>query len=113
MPLGIEYESPKIRRQVRKLLADPEGRTRADKLRLRLAQFLAAEVLSDIVNLPGAHFHQWPRKKGQQKAIFSVNLDHPMRLLFVVHGDEPQLPGGGVDLSRVTTVSLLEVTDPH
>jgi len=111
--LKVEYESPKVGRLAKKLLAAPKGHPRADKFRLRMVQFEAATVLADIVNLPGAHFHQWPRKHGQSKAIFSVNLDHPMRLLFVVHGDEPQLPGGGVDLAKVDAISLFDITDPH
>ena len=90
------------------------GPARAELIQQRISEFIAAEVLQDLVNLPGPKFHQHVRKKGQARAIFSVNLDQPYRLLFRAAADpEPQLPSGGADLTQITAIEIIEIVDPH
>jgi len=110
--MDILYQNSRIQKDIEKILKKP-GQRRACILSQRIAELRAASTLKDMENLPGPRLHQWTRKSGQQKATFSVDLDHPYRLLFVVNGDEPQLPGGGVDKSLVTAIELCEIADPH
>lgn len=90
------------------------GQKQAALIKQRLSELKAADCLEDLRHLPGPRLHQHSRKKGQAKAIFSVDLDRPCRLLFVAAADpEPTLPGGGVDWTKVTSIKILKVDDPH
>lgn len=94
-------------RQMQKI----HGEKRARKLRQRLDELRAAEVLSDISHLPPPRMHQLVDNRAGQ---FSVDLDHPYRLIFTVANDPiPQKEAGGVDLSKVTAVLIHGVEDTH
>jgi len=76
----------------------------------RLFELSAADTLEDLRYLPGPRVHQYTRLKGQEKATFSVDLDHPYRLLFeVAHDPEPVLPGGGVDWKKVSRIMIIGI----
>ena len=114
--MEIRFESESLRREIEngKKLQKKHGARRAALIRQRMAEFQAADCLEDIRYLPGPRLHQHVRKSRQEKAVFSVDLDHPYRLLFEAdHDPEPQLPGGGVDWTRVTRILIREITDPH
>jgi len=74
----------------------------------------AAESLKDF----------WPPKTGPErchqliggklKGKFSVDLDHPYRLIFVPdHHPVPELEGGGLDWSQVTAIKILGIENTH
>jgi len=114
--MDIQYESDSIKRvfENERKLFKKFGEKRARLVQQRLYELLAADRLDDLRYLPGPRLHQHTRGKGQKKAVFSVDLDHPYRLLFVVgHDLEPELPGGGVDWSRVTRIIITGIEDPH
>lgn len=87
------------------------GRDRAQKLKQRLMELSAADVLSDISHLPPPRLHEL---RGREKGLFSVDLQHPYRLLFVP-ADEP-LPAkedGGVNLWKVKSIEIIAIRDTH
>ena len=61
------------------------GGAMARKLRQRLTELKAADSLSDISHLPPPRCHELTGKRAGQ---FSVDLEHPYRLLFIP-ADEP------------------------
>lgn len=77
----------------------------------RLAELGAAETLAVMQSLQRPRCHEL---KGDRKGDFSVDLDHPYRLIFVPANDPiPTLPDGGFDLSKITAVKILGVEDTH
>ncbi len=45
---------------------------------------------------------------------FSMDLDHPYRLIFVPkHTPVPKLPDGGADWRAITAITILGVEDTH
>ncbi|MBT2515821.1 type II toxin-antitoxin system RelE/ParE family toxin [Streptomyces sp. ISL-90] len=92
--------------RVRKL-----GVERSDKLQQRLDQLAAAANLAEFCKLPQARCHQLRKNRDEQ---FSADLDGPYRLIFEV-ADNPihRLDDGGIDLTLVTRVRVLEIVDTH
>lgn len=115
--IEILFASASLQREFEKekKLRAKHGAKRAGLIMRRLAELQGAGCLEDLRNLPGPRLHQHRRPRGQAKAVFSVDLDHPYRLLLeAAHDPEPTIPGGGgVDWSRVTRITILEVCDPH
>lgn len=87
------------------------GPKRATKLQQRLMELSAALSLNDISRLPPARCHELT---GNRKGQFSVDLEHPYRLIFIA-ADEPLpvLPDGGLDWSGVTEIEIIEIADTH
>lgn len=87
------------------------GPARARKLRQRLMELKAAETLADVSHLPPPRCHELSNDRAGQ---FSVDLDHPYRLLFIP-ADEP-IPyreDGGIDLDLVRDIEIIEIEDTH
>lgn len=71
----------------------------------------AADTLADISTLPPARCHQL---SGDRAGQFAVDVQHPFRLIFEpAHDPVARKDDGGIDLTRVTAVRILEVTDYH
>lgn len=87
------------------------GSLRAKLMRRRLDDLRAAEALVDIRALPQTRCHEL---KGNRAGQFSVDLDHPYRLLFEV-ADNPIPVGstGGIDWTCVRSIRILGVEDTH
>jgi len=87
------------------------GERQARLIRRRLDELHAANTLADMGHLPPPRCHELGmNRKGQ----FSVDLDHPYRLLFIpAHDPVPLLPDGGIDLAQVTAIEILGVEDTH
>ena len=82
----------------------------AGKLRQRLAELAAAGALSDISYLPPPRCHELTNRGG----VFSVDLSHPYRLLFIPAQDPiPRKTDGGIDLTQVTEVEIINIEDTH
>ncbi len=87
------------------------GSKMAEKLRQRMTELHAADVLSDMSRLPPARCHEL---KHQRKGQFSVDLKQPKRLLFVpAHDPLPCKDDGGLDLDNITEIEIIDITNPH
>ncbi len=87
------------------------GVKNAAKLGQRLFELQAAESLQEISYHPPARCHELT---GKQAGEFSVDLEHPYRLLFVpVDKPVPRLKDGGIDRSRVREIEIIDIKDPH
>jgi proteic killer suppression protein len=87
------------------------GARNAAKLAQRLFELQAAESLQDISHHPPARCHELT---GKQAGQFSVDLEHPYRLLFVpAENPVPRLKEGGIDRSRVKDIVIINIKDTH
>jgi len=83
----------------------------ARKLKQRLAELKAAETLSDISYLPPPRCHELT---GNRAGQFSVDLEHPYRLLFLPADDPiPYREDGGIDLLLVREIEIIKIEDTH
>lgn len=111
--MDILFKDKKLEKECNefRLLQRVHGEKRAKRFRQRLDELRAADVLADISYLPPPRMHQL---KGARSEEFSVDLDHPYRLIFTVANDPiPRKDDGGVDLSKVTEILILGVEDTH
>jgi len=77
----------------------------------RLSELSAAITLSDISYLPPPRLHEL---SGNRKGQFSVDLDHPYRLLFIPANDPiPMRDDGGVDKEKIDQIEITEIEDTH
>ncbi len=71
----------------------------------------AADTLAEISALPSARCHQLI---GDRAGQFAVDVQHPFRVIFEpAHDPVPRKEDGGIDLTRVMAIRILEVTDYH
>ena len=83
----------------------------ARKLKQRMAELKAAEALSDISHLPPPRCHELT---GNRAGQFSVDLEHPYRLLFLPADDPiPYREDGGIDLLLVQEIEIIKIEDTH
>ena len=77
----------------------------------RLQQVADAENLAELAKLPQTRVHQLKAERNEQ---ISVDVKHPYRLIMVTdHDDVPRKPDGGLDWTRITKVTVIEVVDTH
>jgi proteic killer suppression protein len=87
------------------------GPKRARKLKQRMMELSAADMLSDISHLPPPRCHELT---GKDAGTFSVDLGHPYRLLFIPANDPvPVRSDGGIDRKQVTEIEIIEIRDTH
>jgi len=87
------------------------GPDKSRKLKQRLMELGAADTLSDISHLPPPRCHELT---GKEAGIFSVDVDHPYRLLFIPANDPvPLLADGRIDRAKVTEIEIIEIKDTH
>lgn len=86
------------------------GPQNAKRLFMRIQQLTAARCLEEMYKVPGARFHPLTQNRLGQ---FAMDLKHPLRLIVVPHGLIPRKTDGSIDLSRVTSVTIIEVEDYH
>lgn len=92
-------------------LKKAHGQRMAKLMRECLDDLCAIERLLDIERLPQHRCHEL---KGNKKGVFSLDLEHPYRLLFVPdHDPVPELEAGGIDWALVTAVVIDGVEDTH
>ncbi|MEN9358735.1 MAG: HigA [Verrucomicrobiota bacterium] len=111
--MEISFSSKKLAKN----LSDPKDRartygpTQTAKILRRLDEIAAAPSLAHLSRLPPTRCHELSQnRKGQ----FSVDLNHPYRLLFIPANEPiPTKPDGGIDLDLVTEVEIIEITDTH
>ncbi|HEY9720887.1 MAG TPA: hypothetical protein V6D47_02675 [Oscillatoriaceae cyanobacterium] len=80
------------------------------RLLARMVQLKAVDTLADMEHLPGRLHALHNDRAGQ----YAVDLKHPQRLILVpAHDPVPVLEDGGVDLSAVTAIEIIEIVDYH
>lgn len=83
----------------------------ADKLAQRLSELRAVDILEDLTRLLSARCHELGQNRAGQLAI---DLIHPDRLVFKPdHNPLPRKPDGGLDWTKVTRVTVMEIIDYH
>lgn len=76
-----------------------------------MALLLGAESLHRVPRLRPERLHQL---KGRRKEEFAVDLGHRLRLTFVPdHDPVPRHQDGGIDLQRVTAITIRNIEDYH
>ncbi|MEN8447729.1 MAG: killer suppression protein [Cyanobacteria bacterium J06555_13] len=110
--MDITFSKKKLREECKnqRLLQKRHGQKRAKRIAQRLSDLRAAEVLEDMKNVPGRLHPLLHDRAGQ----FSLDLDHPYRLIFESANDPiPRNSDGGIDWSKVTAIRILGVEDTH
>jgi proteic killer suppression protein len=80
----------------------------ATRIRLRLQQLEAVSTLADMV------FDRPHELKGDRAGQVSLDLVHPLRLVICPDANPvPRKPDGGIDRTKVDTVTVIEITDTH
>ncbi|MCV3211934.1 hypothetical protein OGM63_00065 [Plectonema radiosum NIES-515] len=110
--MDIVFKDDKFEKECnnQRLLEKNQGAVRAKRIRRRLDDLRAADVLEDMRNLPGRCHELLYDRAGQ----LSLDLDHPYRLIFEPANESiPTKPDGGLDWKNVTAVKILGVEDTH
>jgi plasmid maintenance system killer protein len=110
--MKIDFSSAKLQKSltVEKEMLRIHGAIRTKKLKLRLKVLQSAQSLQDVPYLPPDRCHPL---KGARKGQFAVDLDHPFRLIFKPSEPVSYLPDNGIDLRKVTSVTIESVEDYH
>lgn len=111
--MDIKFKTKKLQKKYnnQKLLIRSHGKRQANLIRRRLDELLAVTSLNDLMLLPGPRCHEL---KGNRAGQFSVDLDHPYRLIFKPANDPvPQKPDGGLDWRRINAVEINGIEDTH
>lgn len=83
----------------------------AKKIKLRMAVLGAANCLADVPVGPPTRRHELVGNRAEQ---FAVDLKHPKRLIFEPnHNPRPRKADTGLDLEKITAITILEVEDYH
>jgi plasmid maintenance system killer protein len=110
--MDLTFKKQKFKEECnnQRLLERKNGKERAKRIRRRLDDLRAANVLEDMRNLPG-RCHEL---KGDRAGQLSLDLDHPYRLIFEP-GNEPVpiKPDGGIDWKMVTVIRIIGIEDTH
>lgn len=102
--------------KLQKTLADQRATDRqfgqlAKVIRRRLAVLSAASNLAEVPIVPPERRHQLASDRDEQ---FAVDLKHPHRLIFEVANDPiPRNDDGGIDLNKVSAITVVEIIDYH
>ncbi|TET44782.1 killer suppression protein [candidate division TA06 bacterium] len=87
------------------------GKRMAQVIKRRMMILNAAPNLEDVCHLPPERRHELV---GRRKGTFAVDLQHPKRLVFrPAHHPIPQRKEKGIDLKKVTAITILGVEDYH
>lgn len=93
------------------LLERTYGKSRARAIMMRLAVLANAPTLAAVPHTPPERRHQLT---GDREGQYAVNLDDRARLILAPNHDPvPLLDDGGIDVQRVTAITIMEVTDYH
>lgn len=77
----------------------------------RMDLLKAAPCLNEVPHEKPERKHEL---KGKRRGQFAVDLKHPHRLIFKPsHNPLPKKDDGGLDLTRITAITILAVEDYH
>ena len=81
------------------------------KLMQRMLELSAATTLNDISHLPPPRLHEL---SGNHKGKFSVDLNHPYRLLFIPYNNPiPRKEDGGIEKDQIDAIQIIGIEDTH
>ena len=87
------------------------GKPIADTLKKRLNLLSSLPNLAAISPFSSVNFHFL---YGDRAGQFAVNLDQKMRLVFVPdHEPVAEKPSGGIDLTKLVKIRIIEIVDYH
>lgn len=108
----IIFQNPKFQNECnnQKILKKKYGDIPAKRIRQRLDDLKAAPDLETMKALPG-RCHEL---KGDRQGQLSLDLVHPLRLIFVPADTPPaKKDDGGIDWLNVHVVKILGIEDTH
>ena len=111
--MDVYFSSKKLQRicSNEKQLFTEYGQQNAKKIMLRLSELYAVDNLSLISHLPPPRLHQLTQDRAGQ---FAVDIKQPYRIIFRPYNDPlPALADGGIDISKVTKIQIIEIGDYH
>ena len=111
--MRIVFRSAKLAKLCsnQKLMRKELGAHCADRLVRQLDQLRFFSSLADRMTLKAGRCHEL---KGNRQGQFSVDLEHPRRLVFEPdHDPIPRKPDGGTDLNHITQIIIIEIVDTH
>lgn len=111
--MDISFKTKKLQKlcSTRKEILKQFGQVKGKKLMRRMSELNAAITLSEISYLPPPRLHELT---GKRKGQFSVDLEHPYRLLFMPDNEPvPIKEDGGIDKTRVHKIKIIEIEDTH
>ncbi|MBI4534744.1 MAG: system killer suppression protein [Ignavibacteriae bacterium] len=87
------------------------GTENAKKIKHRMAVLAVATCLDEVPVHPPDRRHEL---SGDRKGQFAVDLKHPQRLIFEPnHNPLPRRTDGGLDLRKISAITIVEVEDYH
>lgn len=87
------------------------GPENAGKIKRRMVVLKAAMCLEEISSYPPERRHEL---SGDRKGQFAVDLKHPQRLVLEPnHNPLPYRRDSGLDLKKITAITIIEVEDYH
>jgi len=113
--MKITFATKKLMKQLNegKTMVKVHGPRRAKLLQVVLASLRAAPNLG-VLAPPFSKPNRCHELTGKLKGVFSVDLDHPYRLLFKPIDDPlPMREEGGLDWYKVTVIEIQGVEDTH
>jgi proteic killer suppression protein len=111
--LIIWYRTNKLKKILdsEKEIKTAYGPDQAKKVMARMSVLKSANNLSEVPTLPPERRHALT---GQELGQFAVDIKQPYRIVFEpTIKPVPELQTGGLDLSKVTEITILEVEDYH
>ncbi|MFC1620168.1 type II toxin-antitoxin system RelE/ParE family toxin [Candidatus Neomarinimicrobiota bacterium] len=87
------------------------GAVNARIIMMRMNYLQAAASLEDVSHLPPFRRHEL---MGTDKGKYSIDVKHPYRLIIKPNHDPlPEKDDGGLDLAKVTDITILGIKDTH
>ncbi len=111
--MEISFEDRKLAAIFRqeKELRVSYGKIRGTAIKRRMAVLAAAPTLAEVSHKPPERRHEL---KGNRKGQFAVDLDKGYRLTFKPeHNPVPKKADGGLDLLKITAITIIDVEDYH
>lgn len=113
--MDIEYADDDLREAVNceKELLRLFDKQVAKKIKMRIAVLDSAPCLADVPHTPPEMRHQL---KGKRKGQFAVDTTRKsgVRIIFLPnHEPVPLKEDGGIDLTKVTKIVIVEICDYH
>ena len=111
--MDIRFSTRKIEKtfNAQSALLKAYGLPMAKTIMRRMAVLRGARSLDQVPITPPERRHQLTEDRDEH---YAVDLVHPKRLVFEVsHNPVPRKPDGGIDLKRVTAITILKIVDYH
>lgn len=111
--MEIEFRTKKLKKlcESSREATEKYGDQNAKKLIQRIKEIEANESVAMLMIIPQARCH---KLKGDKKELFSVDLRHPLRLLFKSFGKiEDYIEKGNIRFEKITKITIWSVEDTH